>query len=246
MPQENLSFPIYEAEFEPMTLVLAARHCEHVLIAADGMAYHHQADSDYSFSSEKLHQVVDYGWIFCFSGEGRAKTAAHKIDEEIRAQIWAAPSPSIVRGGDAYLQRVKELTQGIRNTSFMLVGHDDRREAKVMSTSSEEQGISGLAEFPFAIGAQRATALWMLKLLLPCCTSLEQAKRVMRFTIWQVAKSEIKVGALELGYRIGLCVLSPGMKPDFVDSDPTSLRDSLGTLLGDLQQAFKAALQRSI
>ena len=246
MPQENLSFPLCQEEFEPMTLALAARHCEHVLMAADGMAYRHQRDSDYPFSTEKLHRVEKYGWIFCFSGEGRAKTAAQQIDEEIRANKWSAPSVSIVSGGNAYLQRVKELTQGIRNTSFMLVGRDDREEAKVMSTSSEEEGISEVAEFPFAIAAQRATALWMLRVLLPCCTTLEQAKRLMCFTIWQAAKSDIKVGALELGYRIGLCVLSPDVRPDFADIAPTSLQGSMERLLGDMQEAFKAAIQRLI
>jgi hypothetical protein len=68
----------------------------------------------------------------------------------------------------------------------------------------------------------------------------------MCFTIWQAAKSDIKVGALELGYRIGLCVLSPDVRPDFADIAPTSLQGSMERLLGDMQEAFKAAIQRLI
>ncbi len=234
---------VEEDGLHPMTLVVSLQHERQLVLAADGMGYYSAVGGSYAYPTHKLYPVADTGWIFAFAGSGEVKVLHGRLETELKRGDFKV-DPSIEIGGVDYLNRLGRLYEAKDKSVALIAGFDSNSQPKVLSKDlpgsiSEWGGIG-------AIGAQRATALWMMNTMAPCCSSLEEVKHLACFTIWQVSRKELTVGSPERGYVVSLCVLDADRSPQWEELGESAVSAWMHAWLQKLQDAFKQSLKKTL
>jgi 20S proteasome alpha/beta subunit len=241
-PVEPLMSQDYDipSELQGMTLAIAFKFQGCVIVAADGMAYMSGGEGDVPYPAKKIRRVGS-DWVLCFAGWGGVEQCTKRLEAELSAGQIGPFNPDLHIGGIDYLHALAHIARenGIKQSFLMLIGNEPEPDVLLYAI---DKGPYGPADFCCAIGAQQATALWLIRTLLPCCASMEDAKKLAYFVIWQVAKAELKVGNPEHGYVTSLCILRKGTAPECEDLEYTAMT----TCMTQWETALKAAFRQSI
>jgi hypothetical protein len=94
-----------------------------------------------------------------------------------------------------------------------------------------------------AIGIQDLTALWLLRALSDCCTTLDRIKKLASFIIWEASGQDLRVGKPEL-YPINLCVMEANKPHEYQEINRASVNGWLKDWRENVQNCFVQALDR--
>ena len=238
-----------DEEMELVTLIVSMQHEDKIVLAADGMAYTAASErADVPYAVGKLFPVKGTDWIFAFAGWGGIQSFHKRLEAEVETGQIPRFNSHLEIGGLDYLSALRHIAEGqgkMQNSSVVLAGFDIYGKPLVL-TASLPSGGSYPANKIDAFGAQNSTALWILNTLFDCCASLEDVKRLAYFTISQVAKHELKVGSLEAGYTISLCVLESGKRGPVEEIDSSALNGWLGEWHQKFQDSFRESIRNII
>jgi hypothetical protein len=170
----------------------------------------------YSYRCDKLKTIAGTEWVLA-SGGFSVDGFHSELEAEVGRGKRAPFDPDIRIGGPAYLKalgdKIRFAAKGIpkNKTPFhpiILAGFDSVGKPIVLAGSLPRCGY-GVAPAIYPLGAQEPTAFWIMNTLGGSCSSLEEFKRLAYFTIWQISKLDVRVGKVESGFPISLCVMSP-------------------------------------
>jgi hypothetical protein len=204
-----------------MTLIVALQTSDDkIVMAADGMNVTFGdglgSSSQYAYRNRKINPVKSTDWTMALSGLGSMSAFQKRLETEVDLGIRPPFDPHIEIGGPEYLNELIRLTRAVyadeRNSKepfspTLLAGFDIERKPQVLAASLPRPGYF-IAPKVFVLGAQEETATWIIRVLGGCCTTLEDVKKLAYFTIWQISKQDLRVGSIESGYPIDLCVMS--------------------------------------
>jgi hypothetical protein len=213
---------------KPMSLIVALRTTENeIVIAADSMnlTYGNALGDNweqYAYPCEKLYPIKRTNWVLAFAGVGAINSFHKKLEAQVELGIRPAFDPHIEIGGPEYLNALSAMTRSAGDaveqempfSPTLLAGFGIDSKPQVLAASLPKAGYY-LAPSIFPLGAQEPTANWIMRTLGANCSSLEDVKRLACFTIWQISKLDVRVGKVESGYPISLCVMSPDGAPQF-------------------------------
>jgi hypothetical protein len=229
----DCEFDQSEDENGPMTLVIAISDSQSIIVAADGMGYVEQGTAAMPYRTDKLCAVPTTNWVMGFAGAVGLAGLRAALDTKLRAgEVKLDPRFEI--GAIEYVSALSRL--GTANgTSVLLAGFDSNNHPQILVSSP----FPATPHPQTVIGAQQATARWILTTLSPACSTLEDYKKLAYFTIWQT--SDLKIGKPEIGYPIGLAVLTPNLPPDFLQP---AFHEVIPKWLEHMQSAFRQSLTR--
>jgi hypothetical protein len=206
-----------------MSLIVAMQMLDKkIVVAADSLCLTYgnglgDTTEQYPYGCGKLKRIAGTDWILASAG-----FSVDGFHSELEAEIETGVTPQFNRdiriGGPKYLKalgdKIRVATEGIPEERkpyhpMMLAGFDSAGRPAVLGASPPKHGYS-LAQAIYPLGAQEPTAHWIMRTLGANCSSLEDVKRLACFTIWQISKIDVRVGRIESGYPISLCVMSAG------------------------------------
>jgi len=225
-----------EGETGPMTLVIAISPSpQWIIVAADGMGYVEQGNAAMPYRADKLGAVPTTNWVMGFAG---AVTLAG-LKAALDVKLTSGEVKLDRRFEIGALEYISELSRlgTANNTSVLLAGFDGNNQPRV-SVSSPFPATPCPQSTIATVGAQQATARWILATLSPACSTLEDYERLAYFTIWQIR--DLKIGRPETGYPIGLAVLTPNQPPAYIQP---AFHEEMPRWLEHLQSAFRQCLE---
>ena len=234
-----------DQELKAMTLIVSMQYEGKIVIAADGMAYTQgDGNANIPYPTEKLHVVKGTEWISVFSGWGGVESYRTAIESEIELGHFPPFDSHLPIGGPLYLNalRTKAREDGQQQSAHVAVaGFNLDGQPYILSAVLPKGATYNLAPIA-ALGVQDSTAMWLMNTLLACCKSLEDVKRLAYFTVFQIAKQEIKVGHPE-HYQISLAVLENGKQPQRERNRYSDIRNWLNGWERGVQQSFMDAIK---
>lgn len=210
-----------------MTLIVALQTSDNrIVIAADGMNFTYGdglggSTEQYSYRNNKLIPVKGTNWTLAFAGVAALKVLHKRLETEIDVGVRPPFHSHINIGGPDYLDALICLSQDVYHRGeempfcpTVLAGFDSDGKAQILVASLPRPGYF-FAPGSFSLGAQETTSNWIMQTLGGACTTLENVKRLAYFTIWQISKQDVRVGKIESGYPIDLCVMSANSPTQF-------------------------------
>jgi hypothetical protein len=236
----------------PMSLVIAVKHDDKIVIASDTMGFTTGAgDANVPYLTRKLYQVQNTDMIVGGAGSGVLESLVRTIEaagKHFQNHIY--------NGGLPYSTELHELAKGqgfwdsakrqyipMMTTYVVIAGFDSQGRPGILRTTLPQQQRGALDNATgIVLGAQWEVAHWIIETLRPCCVTLDHVKRLVHFTIWQIGKHELKVGSPENGYPIDICTLEFGKSPVFESYGITALT-RLRDWRKNLQECFMQVIK---
>ncbi len=206
---------------KPMSLIVAMQTLDKkIVVAADSLCLTYgnglgDTTEQYAYYCEKLKRIAATNWILASAG-----FSVDGFHSELEAEVETGRRPQfdcdIRIGGPIYLKalgdKIRFAAEGMPEEKLpyhpvMLAGFDSTRKPVVLGASLPKYGYF-LAPTIYPLGAQEPTANWIMRTLGANCSGTEDVKRLAYFTIWQISKLDVRVGKLESGFPISLCVMS--------------------------------------
>jgi hypothetical protein len=235
---------------DPMTLVIAIRTASRVIVAADSLSYNTDLETgaNLPFAQNKLHSVAGTDWVMASAGNAVFDTLKREVETEIELGQRPPFDPHLEIGGPAFLRTLAEKARQenpveIPQCWIALCGFDTKKKPLVLTANPPRPGYMVTGQIT-ALGAQWPTATWILNLLAGSCPTIEAARKLACFTIWQISKQELKVGTIEAGYPISSCVLEYGKPAHFGETSREALDGWLAEWEQSLQDCFMQAIKR--
>jgi len=230
-----------------MTLIVSMQHEDKIVLAADGMAHTPASEqANVPYAVNKLFPVKGTDWVLAFAGWGGIESFHKRLEAEVELHHIPEFDPHLEIGGFEYFNALRRISEeqgkGMPQSPTILAGFDLNNKPLVLSAVLPS-GACYNADKITALGTQNSTALWILNTLFGACASLEDVKRLAYFTIYQVAKHELKVGSLEAGYTISLCLLEPGKRNPCEQINSSALNEWLGDWQQKFQDSFKMGIR---
>ena len=231
-----------------MTLIVAIRTDDSIVMAADGMAFSSGDQGNIPYPAAKLHTAND-SWIMGFCGW--AGTEVHRKQLEAETVKGTREfDKDIDIGGPLYLRAIHEklsqevLPHSASGGTLLLAGHGNGGlsfKVAELPRSGDKIGFNLVEGANLAAyGSGKLTAKWMLQTFLESCSTLQDRIDLTCFAIWNIAQQELTVGRLEQGYAITTALIPDGAKPTIQTLNPEQLHRKLDARLNRLKKAYRS------
>jgi hypothetical protein len=242
--------------FRPMTLIIAIpTPDDRIIIGSDGLiqSYDRNTDSNLGLSTNKLYRVEHTDWVLAFAGDSALAVFHKQIEAELKLGQRRPFDPHIDIGGPAYFNALSEIAfkamqsapgTTMNETRALLAGFDINNKPYLLESTIPKGGFHNSPGGWSVIAATGPAiiATWLLLGMQKCYTSIEAIKKLICFMIWQVSRTDMRIGRLDAGYPITLCVMEAGKPPQY----ESRRWEDLDRYLCDWESHLQACLMRAI
>lgn len=149
-----------------MTLIVSVQHEGKIVLTADGMAHTPASEqSNVPYPTNKLFPIKGTDWVLTFSGWGGIAGFHKRLQAEVDLEHIPKFDPHIEIGGFEYFKALRRIAgeQGSMPASPTLIAGLDIHGKPFVLFVQLPSGACCDAYKIAALGAQNATALWILK-----------------------------------------------------------------------------------
>ena len=202
----------------PVTLIVAVCVDDKIVIGADGLLCWADKVNNLNptFATNKLWSIRKTNWTLACAGSDMVGVFCKRIDAEVELGQRVPFDPHLEVGGPDYINALTALTSEAKMvapdwnmlpTTVLLAGFDLRKAPYLLQTQLPLGGYFASPGGCAILGAQDAIVWWLLRVLVPCCKTIDSVEKLICFTIWQASKRDLRIGRAEAGFPISLCVM---------------------------------------